>query len=667
MTFAKRVRDNEVARPNQKSFSLSKWKAAFELDEADQESKNLYEAGKWFFRAFSTIRRNLSFAANKDISKEKKLLAFVGHANLNAVRYQLSIAEIVYESRSLSPAKQSASHILPKVLDRDGASHSLDQVAQSDIDGLQLPLRMILSHNTPHLENPQPHTESQDDIAADYALGIFYKIMENLWDECLWNNYAITESAKGVKFSPVRPADANWKGITLCRRSTVYHATHIHYHSIFERERHLGSHAALGIPRPIIAIEATDRSYTFKLAADDAISEQSRSVYVLIREALQPYHLEYLQFQSPTLAGGTITDVIKCWTVLQSLVFLLQKGAHVLRNQRDYKQALTEITAPRISKSALIETIGESLDISNEISQRLVSFFTYTPSVAHRHEENELWTQPLIALNDCELLPLYTPSEGAIQRNVDIWIRQLGAKLEARGPSFEKHLRDVLSDSINFSPIKNHIALIPHALKFYLPKELKDEPLYEDIDIVLRIGNIVIIGEAKCYLQPVDPDEVFKHREKVIEAQIQLQRKIHYIKKYKEKFRKECVKRGLKLPSNFKIQPLILLNGQIHCGIPYAGTPIVDIAILATFLRGILRQNIVMTIAKGVESADHYRLYSNISEAQERIGAYLLNPPQIQRYANALVEREVIYCNIVNELEPVTYDYSEVDLSKVLE
>lgn len=666
MTFAKRVRDNQVARPNQRSFNLAEWKAAFELDGMDQASKNLYEAGVWFFRAFSTIRGELSFAADKKISRNDKLLAFVSHANLNAIGYQLSIADIVRESRSQNPAQRSASHILPSVHDRDGVAHSLDQIAQSDIDGLQLPLRMILSQKPSHAKEAQSRTASQSDIAVDYAIGTFYKIIEDLWEECLWNNYVFTESAEGVKLSPARPSDANWKWITLSRRSAVHHASSLHHHSMFEQARRSNSHAALGIPRPIVAVTAVDGNYTFVLAADETIGERSRESYVLMQEALQPYYAELARFQSPRLAGGTIIDVIKCWTVLQSLVALLKKGSHVSNNPQTPTQALAELTTPRIPRGALIEAIRDSLCVTADISHKLLEFFTYSPSAAQRHEENELWTQPLIALNDSELLVLFTPSLGTTQRNVDIWIRQLGAKFDTRGLSFENYLRDVLNYTISASPIKRDVALMPHALKFNLPGDVEEEPLFEDIDIVLRIGNVVVIGEAKCFLQPVDPDEVFKHREKIIEAQTQLQRKTDYIQKYKKQFREECARRDFRLPEDFKIQPLILLNGQTHCGIPYAGTPIVDIMILATFLRGVLRHNIVVTKANGVESADAYPLYSDIIEAQTLLEAYLMSPPQLQRYTTALVERQVIYRDIVKALEPVTYDYFEVDLSRIL-
>lgn len=666
MTFIKRVRNNQVTRPNQRSFTLAEWKAAFELDGMDQESKNLYEAGIWFSQAFSTIRGGLSFAADKKIGRDDKLLTFVRHANLNAIGYQLSISEIVRESGSQNPAHQSASHILPKVHDRDGVAHSLDQIAQSDIDGLQLPLRMILNQKPAHTKEAQSRTESLSDISADYAIGTFYKIIEDLWEECLWNNYVLTESAQGVKLSPARPADASWKWITLSRRSAVHHASSLHHHSTFEQARRSYSHTALGIPRPIVSITAVDGTYTFVLAADEIIGERSRESYVLIQEALQPYYIELARFQSPRLAGGTLIDVIKCWTVLQSLVSLLKKGAHVSNNQQPPAQALAELTTPRIPRGALIEAISDSLCVTSDISQKLLEFFTYSPSAAQRHEENELWTQPLIALNDSELLVLYTPSLGTTQRNVDIWIRQLGANFDARGLPFENYLRDVLNYTIRSSPIKRDIALMLHALKFNLPGEVAEEPLYEDIDIVLRIGNVIVIGEVKCFLQPVDPDEIFKHREKVIKAQAQLKRKTDYIKKYKKQFLEECARRNFCLPEDFKIQPLVLLNGQYHCGIPYDGTPIVDIMILATFLKGVLRQNIVVTKANGVESADAYRLYSGIIEAQDLLEAYLMSPPQLQRYAAALRERQVIYRDIVDELEPVAYDYCEVDFCSIL-
>ncbi|MCD5978963.1 hypothetical protein [Pseudomonas quasicaspiana] len=668
MTFAKRVRDNKVTRPNQRSFKLEEWKKAFLGEESDQESRDLYEAGIWFAQAFEAIRGKLSFAADKTMGRDEKLFAFVRHANMNAIRYRLSIRDLVINSSSESPAEQSASYIFPKVYDSDGTAHSLDQVATSDIDGLQLPLRMILSQKPLRgQQQAPPEMAISHDIASDYALGGFYKSVEELWEECLWNNYALTASSEGIKLTPTRPSDAKWKWVTLSRRSAVHHANTMYRHTVFEQSYRQASHASLGIPRPIQAIETTDGVMRFILAAEEKVDRSSSEIYVLMQEALEPYYTQLARFQSPRLGAGTIIDVIKCWAVLQSLVTLLEKGVHVSTAELTPEQILAGLTSPRIERRALVDAICDSLNVSADLCNKLLDFLTYSPSSANKHEENELWTQPIIALNEKELLLLYTPcSHGTTQRNVNIWLRQLGANFDMRGLPFEQYLRDALAYNITLSPIQRDIALMPHALKFNLPEGAEPEYQYEDIDIVMRIGDTVLIGEAKCFLQPVDPDEVFKHREKVIAAQVQLKRKVHHVEKYRQQFREECARRNFRLPEDFKLQPVILLNGQSHCGIPCAGTPIVDINILATFIRGVLRRNLVSTIAGGLESAQEYVLYRDVADATACLEAYLMSPPQLQRYADALVERQTCYREIVDGLEPLFYDHFEVDLSRVM-
>lgn len=668
MTFAKRVRDNKVTRPNQRSFKLDEWKDAFKGEDADQESRDLYEAGIWFAQAFATIRGKLSFAADKRIGRDEKLFAFVRHANLNAIRYRLSIKALVRNSSSESLAAKSAGYILPKVYDRDGTAHSLDQIATADIDGLQLPLRIILGQKPLRGEQQTPPgTATSANVASDYALGSFYKLVEQFWEECLWNNYALNASSEGVKLSPTRPGDVRWRWITLSRRGAVHHAYTMQRYTFFEQSYRQSSHSSLGIPRPIQAIKTIDGMMRFILAPDDDVDQRSSATFVLIQEALEPYYAPLAKFESPRLGTGTIIDVIKCWAVLQSLVILLEKGAHVRFPELPPEQALAELTSPRIERRALVDAIGDSLNVSAELSNKLLDFLTYSPSYAHKNEENELWTQPIIALNEKELLLLYTPcSHGNTQRNVNIWLRQLGANFDVRGLPFEKYLRDVLAHNITLSPIQRDIALMPHALKFNLPYGAEPEHQYEDIDIVMRIGDTVLIGEAKCFLQPVDPDEVFKHREKVIASQVQLKRKVHHVEKYRQQFREECARRNFWLPEDFKLQPVILLNGQSHCGIPYAGMPIVDIIILTAFVRGVFRRNLVSTKAGGLESAQEHVLYRDVAEATACLEDYLVNPPQLQRYADALVERQACHRGLVEGLEPLFYDHFEVDLSRVM-
>ncbi|RON55974.1 hypothetical protein [Pseudomonas frederiksbergensis] len=656
MIFFDSVRKNEISRPNQKRFDPELWIVDPGSSE-DERTKNLKLSGLWFSEAFSKIRGQLGFASDKSISRSDKLLGLVTHANLNAMMYQGAVEELSSNTENLSDEDASKKIIAPELFDNQGVAHSIDEVAQIDIDALHLPIQVVLSDR--HIKTSlDERAIDLVRIAQDYRLGSFYKLLEEHWEDCLWNDYQV-DFSKGVTFFPGDEFFARWKVVTQYRRNVLTHAMSVNRLMSFHRLYEKMSHQELGIPRPIQAEVVENSTIRYTLAPEGVVDVASAAMYMILGEALEPYYEQYMSFRSPSMGGG-ILDIIRCWAVLYSLARMLMQSPMTDSDAESANQILVSVCARVVDKIALVLAVSESLNVSVKFAGDLVDFFVFDHEKSDQ-EKNELWTQPLLSLDNEKLLVLYTPLLwGTTQRNVNIWLRQIGVNLDVRGYSFEKYLRSLIERQIENSPLKSSVKFCNGNFKFNLPggADLK----YEEIDFVLLLGGILLVGEIKCFLQPSDTFDTFKHREKVIGACTQLQRKVKNIYRYESTFREQCKTKGITLPSNLKIQPLVLLNGPAHCGIPYGDTPIVDINILATFLAGIVRQQITSTIKDGVVSEKILYLYGGIDEAEMRLRQYLMNPPQINYINDAVIRKDATRANILESIEDVCYRYFYVDL-----
>ncbi len=75
--FRKQVREGLISKPTQNSFTLKKWKAAFDAIPAPTKGdKNLYEAGVWCFKKLELIREQLKRGERERILREDLVKLF---------------------------------------------------------------------------------------------------------------------------------------------------------------------------------------------------------------------------------------------------------------------------------------------------------------------------------------------------------------------------------------------------------------------------------------------------------------------------------------------------------------------------------------------------------------------------------------------------------------
>ena len=144
------------------------------------------------------------------------------------------------------------------------------------------------------------------------------------------------------------------------------------------------------------------------------------------------------------------------------------------------------------------------------------------------------------------------------------------------------------------------------------------------------VGDKVLVGEAKCFLEPTEPKQVARHRDKVVDAVAQIKRKALAVALHREEFKVRVKQVGLTLPNDFDVIPVVVLNSAFHAGIPLDDVSIVDEYILGVFFRGEFNELASHSVEGGLNTVRKRVLYTSAEEGAQVLRGFLMSPPQMR-------------------------------------
>lgn len=281
---------------------------------------------------------------------------------------------------------------------------------------------------------------------------------------------------------------------------------------------------------------------------------------------------------------------------------------------------------------ALAQAIAAAVNIQLIQARAILEFLIFRGD-----DGQELWAQPLVPISIEGVSPMFAATTSPnLGRLVDIWMRQIGIDLGLRGTAFEDYVNLELRKDISASPLLNGAKVIENGIVFKPPED-RDE----QIDTVLVVGDLVILGESKCILHPAEAKQIAMHRKTVIDAVAQVKRKTASVEKYSRTFRDQLRLQGIELPEKFRILPIVILNGSIHSGFEVDGVPVVDLYILNVFFSGELIDMARQYADGHIEHVKKRVLYSDADEASRIAAEYFSAPPQMEFVLSGMKKRWV--------------------------
>lgn len=637
--FTKRVRNDEIVGPLRRAFKPDNWRRAFnDLHAADAVDQNTYAAGLALHNKFEAIRGVLKLSASDAISATTKLRAFVATANHNFFvardKTRLALANFqaerdgeldeVYAMEEMEAIKLSLT---------DGFDWKPNEVMEGLVDGIELPIRMILQANPNLAGNPRMNRVQWTEVGRELNLGILYRHAEDVWSDCLWNGYEMIDKGQVKVFLPQDVDVLNAFHVGLARRSSLMVSFSI-LAAQFQREA-LARGARLRI-REVCGIERRGKRQVIKVSNRGVTTAVMEGLNVHRNYAAEPYYEELLTEPLNTLHGLTLSALIDAWTVIS-------RAAHVLaqsigdKHLHDIEDADAHALLPKYAATlqveALVNALGVAAGINKPVGRRIVEFFTFRGTAGQ-----EIWAQPLVPVGPDTVAPIFGAAVYPnLRRLVDVWMRQAGLDLARRGPAFEEHVRKVVAEAIVRSKLLSPVAASFNDDYTLRPAGGRDE----QIDLVFSVGNTVFVAEAKCILEPTDTKGIAMHRKTVQGAAEQVLRKANAIEENRATFIADALRHGMSLTQDFKIKPLVIVSTATHVGVAAQRVPVIDEFILGRFLDGELEDFAYQPGDPAASKRIRTLFYSNAAEAEERAPQYFESPPQLERFIKGIRPRVI--------------------------
>jgi hypothetical protein len=330
----------------------------------------------------------------------------------------------------------------------------------------------------------------------------------------------------------------------------------------------------------------------------------------------------------PRLAGATVDHLLNAWIVLTQIGKLTRASLRPFEPEQRPTHTWLPNFAPLIHRNALTAAFSKELSLGAAQACALVEFLTYRGKATQ-----ELWAQPLVPASDAAVMPMFAALSAEPTRLIDVWLRQLGVDLSRRGPAFEEHVRAEIASLIEKSELATFANVLPKAMVLKPPSGRREE-----LDVVLIVGSVAVIGEVKCILRPTETKGVAEHRNVLIRAAAQVSRKVAAAKAHPKAFQQQLLAHGLTLPDSFRIIPMVVTNTAIHVGFAIDGVPITDLYVLQVFFTGYYSDT-VMARGKASRDVRGHRIYATTAEAPQVLEDYLRSPNQMATYTAGMRER----------------------------
>ncbi|PKF81480.1 hypothetical protein CW749_02235 [Vibrio sp. vnigr-6D03] len=617
-TFADSVLKGKIKAPTKGGFSVKKWDkewAKFEADASERDLK-VYKAGIIIDSLLSEVRGQLSELYSKapKTTYEKLMLSYVASSNRTitvAIKNAIKEAEANVLGANSKGANVHAAMIEANML---GDKKSLGELAHGAVDGFQLAVRGCLGK----IEKGEKLTVSENPIdempfvMQESGLSQLYWGYLHLWQCVLWSDYDLIELDDEHKVFSIQQPKSEFE---------------VSFLSSSSRKDRLSGQSTMMASRSLIRSKFLGDKFVMMKREN-----KRRVAYVAdVKDAgdkLVTFNTEWrikeLDLQSHYPKKWLTDDYGKGFSLNEGLnvfrcMMLMAKTLKDNFPENDSAFTINKLNefCPTVPVFSLKRALCDATGLAAEKVDNILEFMTIKASAT-----SDLWCQPLIKTSRNEyaivVSALCSPS---MFRVFERWVDDLGIDLGEKGYTYEDTVIEELNDSLSKS------SLITDYDKG-VSKRIKLDTGEEEFDLLARVDDLVIIGEAKSIV--TTDSEISKARAAGIleHAGQQVTRKTGFLKDNLQAIF-ERLDWNYDPNADYKFAQCILNSGRVFVGHEFDGVPVIDEKILSAYFASDKVNLFSVRSRQGVKTIAWLQLYSNLDELKSNFQRYACNPPQL--------------------------------------
>lgn len=547
---------DRLKSPIATNFDPDKWKEA--LQHADrQRDWRLGCTAYWVAGQVRSLRETAISEMFSGISRRSAVILAVASANRNMFR-------ISQETRTQRPDTDTARYgiHISELNDQGIKGFGEQDLSADDINSLLvdiLPHWFFETKDLPSERESIKFDYQNLERKGAYALSIL-EGLRDIWMAALWEGHYFRENGEHLAFGPADKREAFfWKACQMRSEMAMYAPLY--------RPSRTDKDCEMEALTGISGVKEKGRRLEYKFGRVSKRRAKSFSDTISVLEG--SYLSEFLDIPLEDAENVTLRDLVKALWVLECIAFEKYKLA---KNKVFTSYRSVSDLACRIKLSTLTSILERSLFVSHSKAVLIVDSLRLSPDDEKTCFRDGLWQRPLVNLGGGEVA-VVAPSviNGAKVRFCERRIfGSSGGELRKSSPqgiAFESAVRAASEEGLSSNDYVKDFYVLPHALKRLSPDG-------EEIDLLVRIGETVIVGEVKCFIAPNEPIERHNYKQKLEDASEQALRKAGWAQVNSTIIAELLQFGGDGRMLNFV--PLVIINHRIGSGIEINDVTICD-------------------------------------------------------------------------------------------
>ncbi len=634
-----------LAHPTANAFDPAPWFAVLEDEAATDRDRTLATGALYFGRQFRSLRQDLLRPAVANLGGYTLLRLALAQANraLLIARGRIAKAQVaaklgadgIYDMQAL--ARIGGSRLQPNM--------SADEIITTIVDALPHWLFHAAERMNDHDVGPLVLRDAGARVEGILSVE---RGLRNLWLSILWEDQRLTWEGQQARLVLGDPdTDTLWAAWEFRQQDLSFQE--LLADSAAVRRGELPRIPPATIVRSAVGLQRGGRTVRIKLgpATGGSRRRQNRKLRVLEESYLAIF------LDEPIPSGDqqvTPRLLMKAMCVVGDVAELLL--AECRHSEVNTAADLRDLSLP-ISRNALSVALRGALEISEDVADAVLNRLTTdTADVASAFKEG-VWHRPLISHEGGDALYVLAAAalSGMPTRQVERWLvaggKADGLSKGSRGIAYEAEVRRILTSAATDNDLLNDISVAPTAVK--------RGKAGEEIDLLVRVGRTIMVGEIKCLLVPSEALERYHHLGKLEAAADQASRKAEWLRANREIFRTHLAG----LPDDLDglvIRPLVVLNNGIGLGAAYGDAVITDVTTLTVYLSGGQYSHSALIGPRGEFIPQLQTLYRSAAEGEARLFDTLADPPSLMKWIRAVRWRVDKFPVGEGELEMLAYE-----------
>jgi hypothetical protein len=617
-SFKEKVRAKTIFGPTERKFTMASWQKAWENEKTHSaEDQHLFEGGEIFHAIFSEIRTKLASLYNDEApaisqSMHLELLSAISNRDVSVLK----------RIQKTGPRTGQSIHSVSSKANRFGIEVSLEEIAHGAVDGFELAILESIKalKKNPMIPPGKNPISVLDFVTMEADLSQLYGMYDQYWKALLWGDYEFALCGKSSNVYEVRqlPTDreVSYELTSVRKNRLAMQSIMLHNDPTIIK---LNDHDSYIVPVGS-GKKKTLNASSLKHASDDIRFFNSK-IQSEILSLADSFPNSLIEAQLP--AGFSIKEALDVFRLLILLSKQFESKYPADDSAYNHKK-LTEFSS-KARKQDLLLAIIKASGIKHPKAKLILDFIIFNDHT------RDLWSHPILEVSRDKLIFLTSAlSTPVLVRVVEHWLAELAVELTLKGTHYEEISLNEINDDLRSNKFPPHsISALSKRLKLKSGAE-------EEIDLILNLGSVIVIGEAKSIVTTDSSISYFRTYDTLKGAADQARRKsIFFESNIQELFDAFGWNYDSSIP--YQILPVVLNSNKIHSGFPINGIPVVDEQIFSRYFSSNTFPLITVKRDDGLHHVGWFKLYENYEQLQNNLSSYLMHPPQLSEGRESLV------------------------------